>query len=63
MKLAGPKARAEGLEQMAAYMDRCGATEGWLVIFDRGPGRSWDEKITWDTVALPPAKTVHVVGC
>ena len=35
----------EGLEQTRAYMDRCAAEEGHLVIFDREEGRSWDEKI------------------
>ncbi len=34
-----------GLEQTAAYMDRCGTDEGHLVIFDRGTDKSWDEKI------------------
>ena len=37
---------AEGLEQTAAYMDRCAAQEGYLVIIDRAAeGRSWDEKV------------------
>ena len=35
----------EGLEQTRAYMDRSGAVEGHLVIFDRTEGRSWNEKI------------------
>ena len=35
----------EGLAQTRAYMDRSGAAEGHLVVFDRTPGRSWDEKI------------------
>jgi hypothetical protein len=28
-------------------MDRCGAEEGHLLIFDRDPNRSWEEKI-WE---------------
>ena len=36
---------AEGLEQTADYMDRCGAEEGHLVIFDRTPEKSWEERI------------------
>ncbi len=36
---------AEGVEQTAAYMDRCGAEAGHLVVFDRREGRSWDEKV------------------
>ena len=37
---------AAGLEQTAAYMDRCAAQEGHLVIIDRAvEGRNWDEKV------------------
>jgi hypothetical protein len=36
---------AEGLAQTWGYMDRCGAAEGHLVIFDRSQERSWAEKI------------------
>ena len=35
----------KGLEQTAAYMDRCGTRSGHLVIFDRSERRPWDEKI------------------
>ena len=35
----------EGLEQTRAYMDRCAAAEGHLVIFDRSPDKSWAEKM------------------
>lgn len=35
----------KGLEQTASYMDKCGTGEGYLLIFDRTPGMSWDEKI------------------
>ena len=36
---------AQGLEQTAAYMDRCGDGSGHLVVFDRREGRSWEEKV------------------
>ena len=36
---------AEGLEQTRAYLDRCGAEEGHLIVFDRSTDRSWQEKI------------------
>ena len=36
---------AEGLEQTAAYMDRCAARSGHLVVFDRSEGRAWEEKV------------------
>ena len=36
---------AVGLEQTRAYMDRCAAAEGHLVIFDRNPETPWAEKV------------------
>ncbi len=35
----------EGLRQTRAYMDRCAAAEGHLVMFDRVEGKAWDEKV------------------
>ena len=34
-----------GLEQTAAYLDRCNAEAGHLVIFDRDRNRTWNDKI------------------
>ena len=36
---------AEGLAQTRAYLDRCGGEAGHLIVFDRAPERSWEEKI------------------
>jgi hypothetical protein len=36
---------AEGLSQTWGYMDKMGTADGHLVVFDRRPARSWDEKI------------------
>ena len=36
---------SEGLKQTRAYLDRCGAAEGHLVIFDRTPDRPWEQKL------------------
>jgi len=36
---------ALGLEQIWEYLDRCGAEEGHLVIFDRTPGKDWEDKL------------------
>jgi hypothetical protein len=35
----------DGLDQTLEYMARCNADEAHLVIFDRDPQRSWDEKV------------------
>jgi len=39
------KTLSEGLEQTFQYMDRAGTEEGHLVIFDRRPDRTWEERI------------------
>jgi hypothetical protein len=45
---------AEGLEQLGRYLTRLGEKAGHLLIFDRRPERSWDEKIfRRDNVILP----------
>ncbi len=36
---------AQGLEQTAGYMDRCGAEAGHLVVFDQREDRSWKDKL------------------
>jgi hypothetical protein len=38
-----------GLQQTWQYMDRCGASEGHLVIFDRTPDKAWEEKLFQQT--------------
>ena len=50
-----------GLEQTAAYMDRCEATEGHLVIFDRDSNRTWEEKI-FHRSPVAEATPIHVWG-
>ena len=35
----------EGLAQTRAYLDRCGAGEGHLVIFDRTADKPWEQKL------------------
>ena len=39
------KTIAEGVPQTAEYMDRSGAKEGHLVIFNRKPEATWEEKV------------------
>ena len=56
------KTQSEGLQQLAEYMDTFGATEGWLVIFDRRKSKSWREKIYW-RVKQVEGKVIYVVGC
>ncbi|KPA19380.1 ATPase, AAA-type, core domain protein [Candidatus Magnetomorum sp. HK-1] len=51
----------KGLIQTAEYMDKCGATEGHLVIFDRRKSVSWEEKI-FHKVLAHEGKTIMVWG-
>ena len=52
---------AQGLAQTAGYMDRSAAKSGHLVIFDRDPGKSWQEKI-FHEVRSTASGTIHVWG-
>lgn len=53
---------SEGLQQTADYMDSSGAHEGHLIIFDRDPKKSWEEKI-FKLKEVVSGKIVHVWGC
>ena len=53
---------AEGVEQTAAYMDRCGAEAGHLVVFDRSDERSWDEKVFRDVRTAESGTEIAVWG-
>jgi hypothetical protein len=57
----GPASREEGLAQLAAYCGRLGCADGWLVLFDRRPERSWEQRCTWDLVERD-GKRLRVVG-
>ena len=52
---------AQGLEQTADYADQFGADESHLVIFNRDPGVSWDEKI-WQRPETHGTRTLGVWG-
>ncbi len=53
---------SDGLVQLSEYIDKCGAKEGWLVVFDRDADRSWDEKLYVKEVDEVGRKIV-VLGC
>ncbi|MBI4603666.1 MAG: AAA family ATPase [Planctomycetes bacterium] len=51
---AGEDPERKGLEELGQYLSRLGLEAGHLVIFDRRPGRSWEEKVfRREGVALP----------
>jgi hypothetical protein len=56
------KDMTDSLDQLYSYMGKCGAKEGWLVIFNLDWDKSWDEKITWKATMFK-GYTIHIVGC
>ena len=52
-----------GLEQTTGYMDQCGGiiNEGHFILFDRRPGRPWDEKI-WHRTEHYNGRVIEVWG-
>jgi len=61
LKKAPEQTLAEGLEQTADYADRCGADEAYLILFDRRPGKSWDERI-WQRQERSESRSIGVWG-
>jgi hypothetical protein len=53
---------AEGLVQLAAYLDRLGLGEGWLVLFDLRKELPWNEKLFLREFEYA-GKQIRVVGC
>ena len=53
----------KGLEQTAGYMDQCGGVinEGHFILFDRRPGRSWEEKL-WHRTEQYGGREIMVWG-
>ncbi|MDR2199191.1 MAG: hypothetical protein LBR53_07050 [Deltaproteobacteria bacterium] len=62
VKLKGNYSLESSLTQLAGYLETNNEKEGWLVIFDRGRSKSWDQKITWDTTEYE-GRIIHVIGC
>ncbi len=50
------------LAQVVRYLDVLGLDEGWLVMFDLRPKRTWKLRLT-SKVARSAGKRIHVVGC
>ncbi len=49
----------KGLEQTTEYVDLCNAHEAHLLLFDRDPAKSWDEKISNEVVSFG-SKEIHI---
>lgn len=51
-----------GVAQLARYLDTVGLNDGWLIVFDVRPDRSWEERLWTRTVDTPDGKRVVVLG-
>jgi hypothetical protein len=52
---------AAAVTQVCGYLDTVGAREGWVLLFDQHPGRSWEERLWRRTVDVDGAR-VHLYG-
>ena len=59
--LRNEKTITDGFEQTYEYMQKCGCSHGWLIIFDRDSEKSWDEKL-YIRSEIYKEKTITVVG-
>ena len=53
---------AEGLAQTRGYIDQRGAESGHLIVFDRTPDRTWDEKLFRRETPADTGRAVTVWG-
>jgi hypothetical protein len=58
----GDRTEKQGVEQLSRYLDRLGLQEGYLVIFDRRPEPTWDQKLFEKEVTGPGGKRIHLFG-
>ena len=59
--VAYERVREQGLAQLARYLDTVGIREGWLLIFDQRPGRTWEERLRVEDLVVD-GKQVRVRG-
>jgi len=53
--------RASGEAQLSAYLDALGLREGWLLVFDQHPGRSWEDRL-WSGEVEVDGRLLRVRG-
>jgi hypothetical protein len=58
----GAKTIKDSTEQILKYMDKVGSKEGWVVIFDRTPKKSWSKKLYLKEVKQS-GKKITIFGC
>jgi hypothetical protein len=51
-----------GVIQLGRYLDTAGLDQGWLVVFDVRPDRTWDERLWTREATTPDGKRITVLG-
>ncbi|MDR0622052.1 MAG: ATP-binding protein [Deltaproteobacteria bacterium] len=62
IKIKGHKSQDESIKQLKSYMNKCLASEGWLISFDKDFTKPWNDKISWETRS-DDNKIIHLVCC
>ena len=52
----------KGYSQLLEYMDKCGVSEGFMIIFDKNQGKNWEERI-FIKEELQEEKRIILFGC
>jgi hypothetical protein len=58
----GARTLKDATEQILKYMERMGSKEGWVVIFDRTPKKSWSKKLYAKEIKQS-GKKINIFGC
>jgi len=53
--------REEGIDQLCGYLDQLGLAEGWMIVFDQRPGRTWEQRL-WREEVRREGRDLHLVG-
>ncbi|MDR1081861.1 MAG: ATP-binding protein [Deltaproteobacteria bacterium] len=62
VKIKGAVTTEQGIRQLSGYIDKCDTSEGWLIEFDRRPGKTLKEKQSFRTYRIGKNKA-YVFGC
>jgi len=58
----GTKTVKDSTVQILKYMERVGSKDGWVVIFDRTPKKSWSKKL-YTREIKQAGKKITIFGC
>ena len=58
----GDRTQQDGIEQLSRYVDRLGEQQGYLILFDRRKGRTWEDKLYECEAQGPGGQQIHVFG-